>query len=201
MADADVVRHAIQKQQRGEKLSRDEASALRAAKREREESQRWEYYRTIPKKHWVEMAGRQQVTINEHAIRYGLPIGVGHKTISLPDVVRALHEWFAKNWRKLAAADQPSETDPLLAGGGSKWLEEYRRQKARLAEIEVSEKEGVMVKRDHVRDGLQRISAVLRDCGEKLGKQCGDDARAILDDALTDAEREIDLLFGGGSSS
>lgn len=46
------------------------------------------------------MSGRQTKVLNEQAERYGIPLG--GRTINLPAVVRALHEFLARNARKLS---------------------------------------------------------------------------------------------------
>ena len=51
--------------------SRDEARALARWQKQREEAQRWEFYRSIPKRHWREMSGRPVKVINEQATRPG----------------------------------------------------------------------------------------------------------------------------------
>ena len=39
-----------------------------------EEADRWRFYGSIPKKHWVKLSGRQHKILDDQASRYGLPI-------------------------------------------------------------------------------------------------------------------------------
>jgi hypothetical protein len=55
-----------------EPLSAQGRQALKRHKRDKEERLRWQFYRTIPQKHWRTMSGRQARVINEQAERYGL---------------------------------------------------------------------------------------------------------------------------------
>ena len=107
--DRKLAHAALEKKQRGELPGRDERAALRRIEQQREEDQRWDYYRTIPKKHWREMADRGAQIINDQAKLYGIPFdGVhskGRTAISLPDVVKALHDFLAENAPVLAQKD------------------------------------------------------------------------------------------------
>lgn len=175
---------AYRKVMAGEKLSRAEQAALRRFEKEKEETQRWQYYRTIPQKHWREMSGRQSKVLNEQAERYGIPFG--GRTISLPDVVRALHDFFKRNAVKLSADDE------LLSGESSPALERYREERAALARLDRLERERVLVNRQEIREGLSRIASVLRTAGDTLQRQYGPGALEILNEALAEAERTIE---------
>ena len=141
-------------------------------------------------KHWRLMSGRQTKVLNEQAERYGIPFG--GRTINLPNVVRALHDFLAANARKLAAED-----DEMLGSGvPSPALERYREERAKLARLDRLERERVLVPRDEVREGLGRIAAIIRSAGEALQRQFGASAVDLLYEALDDAQREIDQRFG-----
>jgi hypothetical protein len=174
----------------GESLSTREQSALRRFEKEKEEKLRWQYYGSIPQKHWKEMSGRQTKILQEQSGLYGLPFG--DAKIDLPKFVRAFHDFLAANARKLAAPD-----DDLMQGGPSPALERYREERATMAKLDRQEREQSLLPRDGVRDGLGRIAARLRAAGEQLERQHGAGAREILDEALTDADREIEQVFGG----
>ena len=136
------------------------------------------------------MAGRQVKVINQQGATYGLPLE--GRTIDLPKFVRTFHDFLAVNARKLCRDD-----DAMLAGDSSSAaLEDYRRERAKLARLERQEREGTLVQRDQVREGLGRIAAVLRVAGESLQRQYGAAAGQLLYEALDDAEREINRAFG-----
>ncbi|QDU28855.1 hypothetical protein ETAA8_39600 [Anatilimnocola aggregata] len=179
----------------GESLSNREQTALKKFERDKEEKLRWQYYGKIPQKHWREMSGRQTKVLHEQAGLYGLPFGGAN--ICLPDVVLALHNFLAANARKLAAPDD----ELMQSGANSPALERYREERATLAKLERQEREGTLLPRDEARDGLGRIATRLRAAGELLERQFGPEAREILDEALSDADREIEQVFGGTDES
>ncbi len=110
VVEREVLARAYQKVLRKEPLTNPEQAALKRHEKGREEALRWQYYRSIPQKHWREMSGRQAKVLNEQALLYGLPFGTA--SISLPDVVRRLHDLLATHGRQLLA----DESDPLLGG-------------------------------------------------------------------------------------
>lgn len=176
----------------GETLSSREQSALKRFEKEKEEKLRWQFYGAIPQKHWREMSGRQTKILQEQARLYGLPFG--EAKIDLPKFVRAFHDFLAANARKLAAPD-----DELMQGGNSPALERYREERAAMARLDRLEREQSLLPRDEAREGLGRIAARIRAAGEQLERQFGPGAREVLDEALNDADREIEQVFGGGT--
>jgi hypothetical protein len=172
-------------------LSGPERQALKRHEREREERLRWQFYRSIPQKHWREMSGRQAKVLREQADRYGLPLG--DATVNLPVLARALHDFLADNSTKLAQDD-----DPLLQGGGSPALERYREERAALARLDRLDRERELVPREAVRQALGRIAVILRSAGDTLGRQFGPSATDLLYEALDDAGREVERSFGSG---
>lgn len=181
--DQDLARAALQKRRLGQRPTREESRALARIEKAREEDLRWRYYRTIPQRHWREFSGRQAKVLREQAARYGLPFG--ERTVDLPAVVRALHDFLAANARKLAA-DEPG--DPPA-------LEKKREEDWRMARLKRHILEGAHLPRAEVHDALSRLAARIRRCGESLQRQFGPAALKILDDALSDAQLEIDNLY------
>jgi hypothetical protein len=188
----ELAASALRKRAAGEMPTRQETAALKAVEREEEERKRWEYYESIPQKHWREMSGRQTKQLAEQAARHRIPFG--GRTINLPDVVRALHDFLARNALKLAGSD---DDDPRLAGTSSPALEEFRRHRARLAELEVSQQEGQLLVREVVHEALGQLAAVLRRAGELLDRKFGREAHKLLADALEEGRGTIDRLIAG----
>ena len=189
--DKELAQKAVRKVMAGERPTAKEAAALRRHESEQEETRRWQYYQDIPQKHWREMSGRQSKILNEQAERYGIPFG--GRTICLPRVVKALHNFLARNARKLA-----DEDDPLLNSDvASPALERYREERAAMARLDRLEREGQLVARADVREGLGRVASILRAAGDGLLQQFGRDAVELLNEAISDAERETERLFGG----
>ena len=187
--DSDLVARAYKKVVNREELTKQERSALKRHEKEKEERLRWQYYGSIPQKHWRQMSGRQTKVINEQADRYGIPFG--GPTVNLSAVVRGLHDFLAENAVKLARDD-----DPLMQGSGSPALERYREERAAIARLDRLEREGRLLPRDEVREAMGRVASMLRGAGDALQRQFGPAAVEILYEALDDALREIDRSFG-----
>ena len=83
------------------------------------------------------------------------------------------------------------ETDPLLAGGTSPALEDYRRQKAELAKLDLAERRGELVNLNEFRDLHMRLARNLRKVGEQLQRKCGHEAWQIHDEGLVACEIEM----------
>jgi len=188
--DKELAAKAYKKVMAGEEPTAQERAALRRYEHEQEETRRWQYYESIPQKHWRQMSGRQTKVLNEQAERYGIPFG--GRTINLPSVVRAFHDFLAANARKLAEDDD----DLMAVDVATPALERYREERAALARLDRLERERMLVSRDEVREGLGRIAMILRGAGDSLQQQYGRGAVELLDEALDDAEREIERLFG-----
>jgi hypothetical protein len=187
--DGDLVARAYRKVMDRQELTQAEREALKRHEKQKEERLRWQYYRSIPQKHWRAMSGRQTKVINEQATRYGIPFGGA--TIDLPAVVKGVHDFLAENAQKLARDD-----DVLLQGGNSPALERYREERAAMARLDRLKRERELLPRNEVKEALGRIAAVLRSAGDAQQRQFGAAAAEVLYDALDDAQRELDRTFG-----
>jgi hypothetical protein len=193
-ADQDVLARAYRKVVAKEELTAAERQALRRHETDKEERLRWQYYASIPQKHWRAMSGRQSKVINEQAARYNLPFG--GPSVNLPALARAIHDFLADNAVKLARDD-----DPLLSGGSSPALERYREERALLARLDRLEREGALLPRDEARRALGRVAAILRQAGEALARDYGNGAVDLLNEALADADAEVERAFGDGADA
>jgi hypothetical protein len=86
--------------------------------------------------------------------------------------------------------------DPMLADGDSLGLERYRLARAKLAEMDVLEREGQTIPRDQMHQLLVELVRVIRGAGESLQRQCGPVAHAIHEEAIDAAERIVASMFG-----
>jgi hypothetical protein len=170
---------------RKETLSRREKSALSRFERDREERLRWQYYGSIPKKHWQRMSGRQVKVINEQAARYGLPIS--GPVIDLSKFVRAFHDFLARHAYRLSTEDD----DLLRSGGSSPALERYREEKALIARLDRLEREKELVSAKEVEQFCLWFADRIRNAAELVGRRFGDEALAIYTDALDDCHQMI----------
>ena len=192
--DKELAAQAYKKVMAGQELTAKERAALKRFEKAKEEKLRWQYYAAIPQKHWREMSGRQAKILNEQAALYRIPFGGA--IVNLPDVVKALHDFLADNYKKLA------EEDDLLRGdAASPALERYREERAALARLDRLERERQLLPRDDVRQGLARVATMLRGMGDALQRQFGVAAVELLEETLDDAQHEIERLFGTGETS
>jgi hypothetical protein len=188
-AERRMVAGAYRKVMAHKQLTASERAALKRHEKEQEERLRWQYYGSIPQKHWREMSGRQAKVLNEQAERYGLPFGGA--TINLTALARALHNFLAQNALKLA-----NEDDALLGGGSSPALEEYRKKRAALADLDLLERQNQLIPRDQARQAMGRVAGILRNAQEALQRQFGPAAMDIISEALDEADQEVDRCFG-----
>lgn len=152
------------------------------------EAERWQAYRSIPKKHWREMSGRQAAVLHNQADLYGVPLRGRH--IDLSAVVRWLHDFLAERKHDLNRQAPPKEVTPNTPA-----LERKRMLEADKLEIQLEELRRRYVSRDELREGWSRIAAILRRAGESLQRQHGAEAHQILEDALDDADQAIEQAF------
>ena len=190
-AEKRSVLSALEKQRVGKAPNHAEKRALRKWEVEREEFARWKHYRTIPQKHWRAMSRRAAKVINEQATLYGIPFDGA--TIDLPRVVRALHEFLARNAARLSAS---SEDALLYSGGSSEWLERLREEKARLARLQRLEAEGDVMSRAMAHEVLMQMANFLRQAADRLQQKFGPEAHEILDEAIKEHEKWLHERFG-----
>ena len=181
--DQTAVTRALQKQ-RTHSLTNAEQRLVRRYTDAREVLQRFQFYRSIPQKHVREMAGITTQQLNDQAERYGLAFG--GPVLDLVALLRSLRVFLAKHSHKFADTD-----DGLLGGENSPALERYRDERAKLARLERLEREGKLLPRDRVHEGLSRLAVVLRQAGDVLQRQFGTEPAAVLEEALTDYEQEV----------
>lgn len=95
------------------------------------------------------------------------------------------------------AADQDvSGGDPMLSGENTPGLERFRMARAKIAELDLQERELSLIPRDKVHDGFGRLATILRSAGESLERGYGREAKGILDEAVADFDRERADTFG-----
>lgn len=182
---------ALRKRNAGKKPTREETRALARVKKADEEERRWQYYASIPQKHWRTMSGRQTKQINEQAARYGIPFDGA--SIDLPSVVRALHDFLASHKARLAVSD---EEDALFAAGSnSPALERWRTARAAHAELDLGARRRQLLDREAVHTTLGQMAGILRSMGESLQKQFGDDALRLLNEALNEFDELTQKWF------
>ena len=92
-------------------------------------------------------------------------------------------------WREGRIAQDDVEAGP----GGSPALEEYRKRKAELAALDLEERRGNLLRKEVMRQQLERMAVILRGASERLQVAFGLPAKEMLDEAINDFLREIEV--------
>lgn len=192
--DRQLAATAMSKIQAGQVPTQQEQSALKRVEKEQEESRRWEYYKSIPQKHVLEMTGRTLHSLKNVHEQYGWKIH--HKTTDLPELLTQILDWLAKNGRKVLAVDRNSEADDMLVSdAASPALERYRDERAKLAKLEREEREGRLIPRDLMQETLNQYSQVLASAFERLQHTYGPEITQELTEAINEAVEIADQFF------
>lgn len=170
---------ALEKQRAGTSLSKQERRALDKVRSHAEELKRWEYYRSVPKGHVVTMLGRQRKVVDSWATRFGMPV-LG-RVVDLTELLNWLGTFLVDNSERLSHEHSPA-------------MERYREERAIKERISRLVMEQSYLPRAEIHERIMRFAAIIRSAGETLQKQHGNEARAILDEALDDCDRELDAL-------
>lgn len=184
-----LAAEAIRKNRAGQRPTAQELAALRKVERQQEEERRWQYYRTVPKQHYLMMAGdgekpRANKVVNEQADRYGLPLR--GKTLDLSHVLRSFHDFLARNKHRLAKGD--SEGDALSGQGESPDQKRLHKAKADMAEMDRDERRATLISADRLREICIDVGGVLKSARRRLVKKFGRDAGKMLDEGLRDLD-------------
>lgn len=186
--DRKLYIEALQARRRGEKPSKEQLAAWKRYDKREEHERRWRYYRTVPKRDYIELSGgRSTKTLHEQADRYELPLR--GRLVDLQAVITGFHNLLARYANRLGAGSDGD--DPLLAGVNSPALERYREERAKLARLDRLEREGSLVERAALQELLAPLAAMLRAAGENLERQFGIEAAQLLNDVLDDFERDV----------
>ncbi len=94
-------------------------------------------------------------------------------------------------WVRQQKAKLPADADPLLNGGDSPALEEYRKHRARSAKVEADEKERISVPRAILEPALRQSAGVMRRVGETLARRFGNEAGDIYNEGVDRVEETI----------
>ena len=198
--DRRLAKAALEKRRMGKRPTYHEERALEKIERDDEERRRWEYYKSIPKRHYRKMSGRQSRTLNEQAERYGIPID--DETIDLREVLKWLHNFLAEHKHALQTGN------PLLDGCSQALKDEYVRcqiaektEKAKLAHYDRLEREGALRDAAAIRTLLSGMARIHRGKLEALGRLHGPAAAKIIGEGWDDAQRLIDKFFAESAKS
>lgn len=100
-------------------------------------------------------------------------------------------------WRQIGCPGRPGRWDLSKiaqwrltdepAEGESPSLERKRAAEATLRELDVAERQHLLLSREKVRENLAGVAAIMKAAGEQLGRSFGPNAQDLLDQAWDDA--------------
>jgi hypothetical protein len=187
-----LVQSALRKQAAREALTPKESRAIDQWNAEENERRGRLWLRSLTKKQYCELVGRQVKVVNDQADRYGIPLRGA--TVDALEVFKWIHDFLAKHKHTLPAiihgepgAASPSDQLKL------EQIEVYRRR-VKLLENKIELAEETLLPRVEVHELLAQLAKVLRGAGERLHKQHGPQAASILEVALTDFDTMIEQL-------
>lgn len=97
--------------------------------------------------------------------------------------------------QKQEIPDGVSPDDLLLTGENSPALEEFRRGRAKMIWMDVAEREKTLIPRGQIEPPLTQAALVLRRAGERLARSYGNDAAAVLNEAVDQWESTCEALL------
>ena len=87
-----------------------------------------------------------------------------------------------------------------MDGGDTPALERYRDERAKLAKLDRLEREGSLLPVEDVHEFLLLLQRIIRSLGESFQRNSMLEEFEMLEEALSDYERELRNRFGGDSS-
>jgi len=141
------------------------------------------------------VCGVSATTIKEWKRQESCPIGE-----SGPYDVFAIGKWVGHRDANLTGNNRqkrlPLGDDPLLAGFDSPALEEYRRAKAALANLDLAQRERELIPLERLQLFHAEMAHVLRQASDTLQRHHGPEALAIIEEALREMDRKRNDFFG-----
>jgi hypothetical protein len=194
---------ALQKRQRGEKLSQRDERLLK--KHDAEQAQRHgaALFEACPKGDYLELAGVSNKVILDQSERLGLPWHPHARTVDVGAMLRRLHSIITENSLALSKAIRSRQSRPAMAEffpdeqGGKDWQEECFKERA----LELADKR--LLRRQEMLDA-QAVAEIHRrmadrdvSFGEIIGKRFGPEAQLLFKKHKEDQEADVMRLIEG----
>ena len=173
--DQKLAAAALRKSREGKIPHRQELAALNRIEKSREEAQRWQYYHTVPIRHYCQMAERQLAALRSQSELYGIPCkGV---EVDLAPVIKWLHDTVSD--KKFRRVRDPDFDDTKAA------LDRNRLAQAEMREMELKRKKNEMLTAEDAALIVGRVCSTGVQCLQNLENSiAGELAIWISDDAL-----------------
>jgi hypothetical protein len=196
---AALVKAALQKQQRGEKLTRQELAAWKAWEQEQNQTRGLAFLRAVPQKlyrSWI--GGKQTKQLQDHERAYGVPCT--GKTIDVPAVIGWLHNFLVERKEELSTSRGDGSLKDQLAAKQIEQLELRIDMLSRKRAIDV----GDLAPAWALEAWLAEKAKILRSLTEWFEKQpslTGREAATQLRTAIADARFDQPYTDAQGRSS
>lgn len=121
--------------------------------------------------------------------------GTGRRTQFRPEAVRAIVDALLQAERE--KAQMANDEAMLLEDGNtnSPAIERYRLAKAKLAELDLAEKQGNLIRPHLATTALTIVASKLRRLGERLARKHGNQVGDAIDRTLTECQTEMERTF------
>jgi hypothetical protein len=196
-ADRELWQAAARKRKAGQRPTVREQQAHTKVQAALDRAACWRYLRRILKAEWCTLVADDPRRINRVATQLGIPCLGNH--LDAQAAIQHLWRLVRDNAERLAGG---SDEDPLLAGASQELKDRYVAQqiehlaeKTALARLDRRQRESQLLSLDVIHAQHVRMAARIREAGETLQRHFGAEAYKILDDALTDFEREAESLL------
>ena len=141
------------------------------------------------KEEYAKKVGKHGTSLANQATQYGVP--VGDLSVNLWAVCRWAHQFLADHGRKLTKTDDASKDDDHK----KHWDAVAAEHRAKAAELDWQTKARHLVPRAVIDECLGLVAASYRRAGEVLRRRFGDEASAILNEALAEASKHTDAYL------
>lgn len=181
---------AAEKQQRGQSLTVRESQALERYQKDRDRKKLKGWLSKIPMEEWFDRCGTTDHKARQQIKKHGLPLPTRKReAFDLGELASWLHRFLEEHEARLSAdLEEDNRMDVL-------WLEELRKESAKLTRLKRLEQEEKLLPVAEVVDVFLRHAMILNKASVQLGRQYGPEAQAIMNDAIEDAERMMRQEF------
>lgn len=189
---------ARDKHARGEQPTEREARAYRVIEEGLLKDYGIRWNQNHPFGEYAQRMGRHINVLYAQGDTYGIPLRGGRQGIDIYAICKRLHdlvEELGSARKNGGRAAKSSEIDDDMEDGPA--LERYRAAKADMTEDERDMRRQSLLPRDAVHAMHQEWGRILRAAGEKIGKEFGQRAHSILNQAIDDALSRVDAYFAG----
>lgn len=133
----------------------------------------------LPKKHYVDLAGKPSQTLHNHADNYGVPCR-GH-TVNVGEVLAFFHQFLVDNQSLLKSNANNSD-----------WRELERQETYFMTRMKRLEKAGQLVPKPDMEELMMRVASIFHGLGDQLERTYGPDAREMVNTGLASFLREVE---------